>query len=313
MITKPTVLVLGAGASNPYGCPLGSALYYEVVGGLHIGETPIHRFLIKTYGPPPVRGFGDALRRSGIEAVDAFLEHNDQFLDIGRSAIAYTIAKHENESLLFPDAQDYTKGHWYRFLFNCLGPSFERFGENQLSVITFNYDRSLDHFLFTAMKHFYNRPESECIAQLMKIPIVHVHGSLGPLPWQSSPGKGVPFGFGLDFERIKESSQYIRIVHQASPDDAEFGKARELLSQAKRVYFMGFGYLPDNLRKLGLDGVPKGTQLRGTAFEMSPKQIRQNTLSIKYALGHQEGHVTLKIENVDCIRFLRDLDGVNWD
>ena len=38
MITKPTVLVLGAGASNPYGYPLGGELLGDVISMLGNGE-----------------------------------------------------------------------------------------------------------------------------------------------------------------------------------------------------------------------------------------------------------------------------------
>ena len=120
MITEPTVLVLGAGASYPYGYPLGAKLYYQVVSSLcPFGINNMRQFLDPIYGSAQVHEFGEALRRSGIEAVDAFLEHNEQFLDIGRSAIAYAIARREDENTLFPDAPN--EKHWYRFLFNCLG------------------------------------------------------------------------------------------------------------------------------------------------------------------------------------------------
>jgi len=302
MITEPTVLVLGAGASSPYGYPLGKDLYYEVVRGLHHYGSPIERFLSKIYREDPVRKFGAALRRSPSEAVDAFLEHNDQFLDVGRSAIACAIAQHEIEDNVFPDSVTDTQGHWYRFLFDCLGPSFDRFGDNKLSLITFNYDRSIEHFMFTAMKNFYNRPEEECISQLTELPIIHVHGSLVPLPWQSPDG--VPFGKLGDGTHISESAAYIRIIHQVSAEDPQFGRARELLSKARHVYFMGFGYLPDNLRKLGLHGVPEGAQLRGTAWGMSESLKDRKRANINGALGDQAARVRVELHVCDCLNFL---------
>ena len=37
--------------------------------------------------------------------------------------------------------------HWYALLANQLEIGTDRFGENKLSIVTFNYDRSLEHYL----------------------------------------------------------------------------------------------------------------------------------------------------------------------
>ena len=44
------------------------------------------------------------------------------------------------EKLYHPDPQ--RGGDWYEYLSGKLNSSFEEFGENKLSIITFNYDRS---------------------------------------------------------------------------------------------------------------------------------------------------------------------------
>jgi len=49
---------------------------------------------------------------------------------------------YEDEEKLFQN-DPLRGGGWYEYLFGKLKATFEEFGQNKLSVITFNYDRSL--------------------------------------------------------------------------------------------------------------------------------------------------------------------------
>lgn len=69
-------------------------------------------------------------------------------------------------------------------LFNSLNRPFQEFGENPVSFIRFNYDISVEYYLFNCLKNSYRQTDDEGAKQLRKIPIVHVHGNLGALPWQ---------------------------------------------------------------------------------------------------------------------------------
>src|SRR5205814_6081210 len=70
-------------------------------------------------------------------------------------------------------------GDWYQYLFGKLNASFEEFGQNKLSVVTFNYDRSLEHFLLTTLQYSHGKTFDQCADLLMaNIPIVHVYGQL---------------------------------------------------------------------------------------------------------------------------------------
>ena len=87
------------------------------------------------------------------------------------------------EKLYHPDGKD-----WYEYLSVKLNSSFEEFGENKLSVITFNYDRSLEHYLLNSLINLHGKTCDECVKALAQIPIVHVYGQLGerPYPQQGS-------------------------------------------------------------------------------------------------------------------------------
>ena len=124
-----------------------------------------------------IEKFREALLFSGKNSIDSFLEHRKEFIPIGKTAIAQELIKYEDPTQLFK------VGDWYQYFYNLLNASFEHFGNNKISIITFNYDRSLDHYLFTALHNSYGKTEEECVSVMENIPIIHVHGQLGMLPW----------------------------------------------------------------------------------------------------------------------------------
>ena len=129
------------------------------------------------------------------------------------------------------------------------GCPFSDFGKNQLTFITFNYDRSLEHFLYTALIHKYGKTTEEVAAILNDIPIIHVHGILGKLPWQiSGTNASRPYNNLSGAKEIQSAADQIIIVSEGEDTSAEFQEASNLLKSANRIYFLGFGYNDNNLR-----------------------------------------------------------------
>ena len=295
MITKPTVLVLGAGASIPYGYPSGAGLLKDIFTNI---TSNLWRETYSNCGLDykEMDVLNSELNLSQMPSIDAFLEHRrDEFLKAGKAAIALSLLSKENPDT-FNDFDIREKGI-YHFLYNNLTTSWEEFRENKLTVVTFNYDRSLEHFLFSALKHSYNKSDSQVAEAIQAIPIIHVHGSLGPLPWQEDGGIDYYPLFRRDqgaseiAKRIKVASENIIIVSEAQPKSQEFAFAFERLKQADRIYFLGFGYYPVNLERLGLLEL---NYLDETLPGSSKQGIRRgNTIitreSVKYSIRHFRG------------------------
>jgi hypothetical protein len=213
--------------------------------------------------------FCSELFLSQCASVDTFLEHRPELVRVGKLAIALSLLRCENESNLFSfDVR--TKG-FYHYLYNKLNTGWDKFNANRLAIITFNYDRSLEHFLFSALKHTYNRPDDEIAGIIASIPIVHVHGWLGPLPWQQAGGRpyqGLFEGrppqeiktddkYRMELARtIQRASEEIIIVSEANHSTEQFITAANLIVAATRTYFLGFGYHPVNLDRLKLSEIP---------------------------------------------------------
>lgn len=272
MITKKTILILGAGASKPYGFPTGRELLYKVRTALEPNTTSDLRTRLVDQGidGKDIHDFYNELTYSDTSSVDEFLEYRPEFLPVGKLAITLSLIPFENDDTLFKRALN--EPSWYKYLFEKLYiPSLNKFINNNLSIITFNYDRSLEHYLFTVLKGRSNKSENECATILEAIPIIHVHGRLGALPWQEKPGR---LYSSVCFRNVKEVSEQIKVIRKDIDESNEFEEAYDLyLSFAEKIIFLGFGYHEANLRRLRI-GDLKGKTMIGTCYGLEKSDIR---------------------------------------
>ncbi len=277
MITKKTVLVLGAGASVPYGFPTGKELVRKICTpidtytsvGPPIGVTS-KQLLDINVDPDYYRHFQTVLNKAQM-SVDAFLENQKKYDEVGRKAIALALLPLEKSPVLFRNTMSdeeleklkLKRESWYQTLWEQLisSPfSLDKFKKNQLSVITFNYDRSLEHYLHQAIKSVSDPPNHEIRDALNAIPIIHVYGSLGSLAWQSNDTEISYDSSGSSYAVIR-SYKNIDLIRTANPEEVSpaFQKSHKLLAEAERIFFLGFGFDQTNMRRLQLEQLPRRT------------------------------------------------------
>jgi hypothetical protein len=312
MIKIPTVFVLGAGASRPYGYPLGSELKKTICDQLSNDESGLFKKLRSLdFGESDIAKFRSALFYSGKSSVDAFLEHRREFIEIGKSVIAYSLIVHEDQEDMF------RIGNWYEYFYNRLKtPSLKEFDQNKISIITFNYDRSLEHYLFTALKNTFGERTEACASKLNNISIVHVYGQLGSLPWQTSrrSEKIIPpweddtrpyKPTNLSVEDLEKAASGIRIIHENEDirEDPKFTEAHSLICKATKVHFLGFGYDETNVKRLNVscDSKDRPKKYLGTVYGLKKAE--------KSRVGHQfsgnNADIDFTQEGVDTLGFLR--------
>ncbi len=273
MISIPTVLVLGAGASNPYGLPLGQELTHNVCNELLNPRSAQIKVLGEIgFEPSHVNRFVNDLRYSGYASVDAFLETRPDYLQIGKAAIASSLIPRENPDSLFPPKARF--GNWYQHLISYLSIDTDEFHKNSLSIVTFNYDRSLEHYLRSVIQTRRQCSGREALGILESLKIVHVHGSLGSLNPDSERFRD--YSKELNGKSLKTAADGIIIVSEAKDDTDEFNAARDVLAKAERIYFLGLGYAKQNVVRLGFDGKQRsGVQGYGTVQNLSPRQTAE--------------------------------------
>ncbi len=291
MITKNTVLILGAGASAEYGFPVGYRLYEDTCQG-KCGTPPLPagQEYCKEEADQRFREFREQLRQSGQLSVDAFLETRPDLLDIGKRAIACGLIPYEKEEALFaPSAGSSGGPRWYQLLLAELGNNIDTFADNQLSVLTFNYDRSLEHFLVVALSRKYNLRPTRTWEHVQSIPIHHLYGSLGD--YTPSGSRGRPYSSRIDFQSVQDCVDSIRILREGTVQDEVFASAHEVLRKAEVVVILGFGFDRTNMERLKIDLAPDNALVLASAFGMAKREReRAQELigrSITFGADHQ--------------------------
>lgn len=266
MITEKTVLILGAGASIPYGFPSGQELRHRIfnINPQDVSaenQKTVTQLLKLGHKKHDIEEFVSDFKYSGKYSVDAFLEHRQDFMTIGKDLIALMLMPHEEIGNLFSDSPK--KDNWYEYLFNKISSDFERFEKNKLSILTYNYDRSLEFYLLVAIQKSYKKSHGVAVEKLKYIPIIHLHGNLGALPGLSNENSRdyVP---STELDNIRKAANGIKIIHEGIAENPEFKRANELLAGAKRIIFLGFGYDQINMSRLGLTNLHGKTIIGST-------------------------------------------------
>ena len=304
-----TVFILGAGASHPYNFPLGKTLIdrileltiislYNKNGNFNSPNDP-KKYLLQQFGPDHITQFNRLLRDSRLNSIDYFLTLNPEFIKLGVYCIGYIILKSENE-FKFGD------GDWYTYLWNELASHNPN--NFDFKIYTFNYDRSLETFLKERLNATFYKDQKKQKEFLDAIPICHLHGKLSDIHF----GKLEHIISDTTLERL---SNEIKIISQVSVDN-NFRSLQRDLASAEHILFLGFGFHPDNMNRIGLEKMPlihndnskyiyatvKGLKSAEISSKIS-KIVRskyQPLLPEKYYLDH------IRIEDRDCLDFLRE-------
>ena len=214
----------------------------------HLSEAPFPAKLLPIFDragftKEDVILFGRALLRSGAKSVDTFLAQRREFSDIGKVAIACELCPREDAAKFGPGLDD----HWYMHLWDRMITGVQRGPDipdaNRLSVITFNYDRSLEFFLYNGLRHYYAASESDAQAILNQLSIMHMYGSLGRF---SYAGYGPP----QQPQQYVVAAQGIKVIADERADSPDFVEARRWITEADAICFVGFGFDPLNLDRL---------------------------------------------------------------
>jgi len=251
MIDTPTVLILGAGASKPYGYPLGSELKDKVIHSLDamvenesgwVDELDINPFLVKDF----TKKFKDSKRPS----IDSFLaKQKEEFTEIGKIAIVDAISKCEKPEIVDPKRlkSNNTMDHiddWYSYLIEILYEcDVDQIGRN-LSIISYNYDRSLEYFFLRPLQGTFKELESieDCAKKIAKIPIIHMYGRLEPLPWEkhlyNSNNASRDYGEKCSSDDLLKISKNIKLIQEAKNNVTKYD-ADNLIKRANKIYFLG--------------------------------------------------------------------------
>lgn len=300
MITTPTTLILGAGASMDFGFPSGWGLIQDICDGFYQNSmTKIERVLVQnaSMNPGLVRRFVKELNdAAGCLSVDVFLEHQPELVDVGKAAIAASLIRAEAPHQLHRKDRPPS---WYDLLFSVMHAAPSDWSSNALRVVTFNYDRSLEEYLLTSVSAKFGMSRANAADLVRQIPIVHVHGQLGGLP---PLAEGRSYAQSEDRANILIAAAGLNVIHESKEVGAAAAQAREHIRTSARVYFVGFGYGAENMALLRLDdSLRNGRTIGGTCYGMSG--MRRNEIGARlYGTTTNFGDTQQTIESwLGCI------------
>ena len=281
MITTKTVFILGAGASKPYGYPTAHDLRTKIIDKYNDTFT---QYLKQYYGEEAVynnwlskyQTYKEAFEKSSTQSIDLHISRNPKFRFIGKMIIIHQIFFAEKFSIL-REEMDYNDD-WYSYIFTRMTDELQKpkqawLGKNEVSFISFNYDRSFEHFLYESMRNsFLDVSEEDIFNAVNSIPILHVFGKVASLEWQQ--GKT-----NLSYKEIDpynyESRNFVDNISTINENETieiidNIGK---LIQHADRIFFLGFGYLDENLKLLGFPDIINPNQIiRGTGIGYTERE-----------------------------------------
>ncbi len=267
MIAKRTTLILGAGASAPYGFPLGIGLRDALLDGTNSILPQLIRLGIP---PPDWHSAHRALEESQFDTVDEFLSrYLKQHGTIMKIAVAFWVNHAESrESLINQRRAD----HWYKVLVRDVLRDDPNLGDGKLSVVTFNYDNSLEMYLFLVLQARFGMSEAEARASIGKLQVVHVYGHLGPI--QGLHGAGRPYGSFESENHLSGAAEGIATCFEPGSTGA-VDHAKRQIRESDVVAFLGFGYSRENMGRLDLrNTIRPGTRSVGSVFNVQGYDAR---------------------------------------
>lgn len=306
MIKENIVLIVGAGASNEYGLPVGNTLKDEIaqllnmrfeirrlVGGDYtifesfkhhrrrLGDLSDIRIPIYTQA---CQSIVNALHQA--ISIDHFVNNHNGNSEIelcSKLGIAKAILNAEKKSSLFVDKYKTNKMHFDKLDKGWLNNFFKVITENctiddlaerlsMIKMIIFNYDRCIEHYLFHSFQNYYNINADDSARLVSAINFFHPYGKVGNLPWEQSDHT-VEFGAEPSPNELLDIALRLRTFTEGVNEaESEIKLIRDSVFQAKTIVFLGFHYHKLNLKLFGINDEligPDGKKIFGTALNIS--------------------------------------------
>jgi hypothetical protein len=330
---KSLVFVLGAGASKEVSLPIGTELKSEIErlldirfqygsrqeSGDHQVTEALHLIASKEKDlPGQINPFLHMCRRirdamPQAISIDNFIDcHADEpkIAVCGKLAIARAILAAEAKSTLTINRNNiYNKLDFAKNSKTWFNGFFQLLTENcrvedlparlrSVGVVTFNYDRCFEHYVFNAIQNYYGVSADKSAELLTNLEIHHPYGMVGGLPWMRRQ-TSIDFGSDVHASELVSVSQQLRTFTEGTdPTVSDIESIRATVSDAKRLVFLGFAFHRLNMDLLfGTSGAAKmkSTQgVFGSAFGISPSDCSMITNEFSAHTGLSIGPIQLR-------------------
>jgi len=262
--------------------------------------SPLRKVLQVRHDEASIERFRDRFRNSAADTIDRFLENNSDCLDIGLASIACEVVRCEDASKL----TERSNGNWYPLLGEVMYAHPADLRSNKVAFVTFNYDRSLEHFLFTSIKNLYNINDDEAAHVVNFFQIFHMYGKVGNLPWGKPNANEPPSSYFRPYdtvatpEVIEASAKCLRIPHDQTLGKKQHARLSLVLQHYKAIHFLGFGYDALNLTRVVGRGDPSLPMLQGSAYGLGDQTMKRIRAEFNIRLDQKRQSALEYLQNV---------------
>lgn len=281
MIEHGTILVLGAGTSAEYGFPTGRGLIREIHDRLTYESKDWFPLLEECgFEAPLIIKFRDSLWNADPPSVDDFLAipaNFAKFKDIGKATIALFLILHETEEAITRTNDEKEERKLYTLLYYRMGtdPRSFKLSAHRLTILTFNYDRSLEFYLLQVLTNQLG-DKKEALDCLNNLRIYHVYGMLCPPDYQDA-ANGRPFAPApRDKQTIERCMKNMYMIGETNPNFEYLDPLFQSPIEVANLCFLGFGYSRENIHRLRfMKSFLDQVRIFGTAYDKSPNETAE--------------------------------------
>ncbi|MCA0275727.1 MAG: hypothetical protein LCH86_06970 [Proteobacteria bacterium] len=334
MFSQKTVFIVGAGGSRELGLPMGDELKGKIGQAIAFtfpdgynpsgGDSAVywaaknHASNVGQTDTNPWWHAGRAIKAAMPQAIsiDNFLHthsNDEQIALMGKLGIAVSILKAERQSSVYTDPHAESlnfgsiKESWHTTFIKMLTENFRTTNLDSLfenvSFITFNYDRCIEYYFAKALQSYLRIPPITAQKIVNKITIIHPYGQVGRLPWQPS-GK-VEFGKDPHHSELLEVALQIRTFTERVEDDDMMAQMHSLIAEAEQVIYLGFSYGAMNLELLSLTDSGARKNVLGTSLGISDPNREVIVDEIRSSMGPDASVVTrMELPAMTCNELL---------
>jgi hypothetical protein len=302
MFKSKTLFIVGAGASQEFGFPVGDELKgiiakkldfeFDGLRGISSGDDYIRNSFINKlisntrYTHDDLendvyacRAIRDAMPLA--KSIDSFIEShkdNEYIQSCAKLGIAASILEAEEVSKLYIDRRpskpkmdfNIIKDTWIVPFFKVLkeGCTVEELKESIDNVyfIVFNYDRSIEHFIRHAIATYFNISFNDACDIANNLNIIHPYGVVGQLPDKNTP-QHVNFG-EVSVKNIIAAANQIKTFSENISNHSSLEKMKNFVEEAETIVFLGFGFHDQNVNMV-FQGKANAIRVFATTYKLS--------------------------------------------
>jgi len=330
MSNKKTVFIIGAGASKEANLPTAQELkqtianlldlYFEYDSRHMNGDYDIYqainihihnKFTNVDITPYIHAALHICKAMPQSISIDNFIDthKDDKKIELcGKLAIVKAILEAERNSLLYIEPPYFDnkmnfntlETKWYGNFFKLLTENCTKDNLSQrlksTSLIVFNYDRCIEHFLYNSFQNYYGFEPNELGKLFNEIEIYHPYGVVGSLNWQQNPSTA--FGSEVSpIELLNLADQIKTFTEGTDPHSSEIQAIHNNINTADMIVFLGFAYHDLNMELLMPENSkPDTTKLRscfGTAYNISDHNCKLIEIQLRAFFNSQVEYVNI--------------------